>query len=121
MTFKYFSDSRVGLPIETPDRDHPGQSPQDRDPLDRDPWTESPPGQKPLDRESLGRDPPPPGRKMGSGTETPGRNMGPGSQTGSDIIQRPLPVDRQTPVKILPCFKLCLRVVIVATKPQIAT
>ena len=40
----------------------------------------------------------------------PVRNMGPGNQSGSDIIQRP-PVDRQTPVKILPCPKLCLQAV----------
>ena len=46
---------------------------------------------------------------MGSGTENPRRSMGPVSQTGSDIIERPLPVDRQTPVKTLPCPKHRLR------------
>ena len=48
---------------------------------------------------------------MGPGTENPRRSMGPVSQTGSDIIERPLPVDRQTPVKTLPCPKLRLRAV----------
>ena len=35
-------------------------------------------------------------RIMGPGIETLGRNVGPGSQTGSDIIQRPPPMNRMT-------------------------
>ena len=37
--------------------------------------------------------------------------MEPGNQTGSDIIQRPLPPDSQTPVETLPYPKLRLRAV----------
>ena len=34
--------------------------------------------------------------KWDQGQRAPRRNMGPGSHTGSDIIQKPLPVDRMT-------------------------
>ena len=60
------------------------------------------PGQKPPQTDPLDRD-------------LPGRNMGPDNQTGRDIIQRP-PVNRQTPVKTLPCPKLRLRAVTIACK-----
>ena len=64
-----------------PEDGDPQRSP-DRDPLDGDPyWTEPHP---------------PPGKEI--------------PWTGNDIIQT-TPVDRQTPVKILPCPKLRLRAV----------
>ena len=73
-------------------------------PLDRDPQAETP----------VSREPSPEGT-CDQRQRPPRRKMGPGSQTGSDIIQRLPTVDRQTPVKTLPCQKLRLWAVIISS------
>ena len=98
------------------------------------PWTETlPPGQRlphpgqrpqtetPFTETSLDRDPLPKGTWDQTG-QRPRRNMGPETETGGTWDQSarqevtsyrdPPRVDRQTPVKTLPCPKLRLRAVI---------
>ena len=88
------------------DRDPPGQRPPTRD----HPWTENPPGQKnPLDRDPLNSDPPgqrPPWTETSLDRDLPGqRPTSPGPKPHPPWTETPN-VDRQTPVKILPCTKL---------------
>ena len=59
---------------------------------------------------------PPPLKEYGTRDRNP-RNMGLGTQTGSDKHRDPL-VDRQTPVKTLPCPKLYLRTRTIGLSPN---
>ena len=114
----HFSDSRKvsyrhPLDIDPRSTETPlGQRPPWQRLLDTDPpWTESPLGQRPPWTKTSPQWTENPQKEHGaSDRDSPRRNMGPGSHTSGDIIQRPL-VDRQTPVKILPCTKLRSRVV----------
>ena len=85
--------------------------------MDRDtPWKETPPWTDNPRAESPPPEQSPPWTEThlegiwDQGQDSSRRNKGPGSRRGSDIIENP-PVDRQTPVKIIPCPKLRLRAV----------
>ena len=84
MCTAHFSDFR-GLPTET----LPGQRP----------WTEKPPAQRPPLTETPCTEKPP-------CTETPYRYAWDHAARQEVTSYRDFPVDRQTPVKILPCPKL---------------